>query len=325
MQERLGAGPWFRLGGFRLDAFWQPCAVGKTENRGYKSQAMLISCPNCSARYLIADTVIGPSGRRVRCASCKHVWHQTAAQEDGKRDIVRAAAKPTAPPPPPPMVPPTSFYPRAGEDVAAVTSPAPPPDVSPRFQREPVRPGKFDFDRARARAAVMAQDISRTTTRTSNPRRKSTYLTLAIVPVGLILIGFIYKDTVKDLLRRNGFSGFSGATVLSGSESKVDLDMVAGLRIFYNRPTPVDRGSERILPITGTITNPTGSNVPLPRLTGRLLDAEGREVFSWSFPAPTEQLTSGQTVSFETVAENFPPNAVNLNIAFDTGAKAGPE
>jgi predicted Zn finger-like uncharacterized protein len=258
---------------------------------------MLISCPNCSARYLVADTVIGPSGRRVRCASCKHVWHQTAAQEDGKRDIVRTASKPAGPPPPPPLVPPTSFYPRAGEDLASAPSPAPTPDASPRFQREPVRPGKFDFDRARARAAVMAQDISRTTTRTSNPHRKSTYLTLAIVPLGLILIGFIYKDTVKDLLRRNGFTGLSSVAVFNGGNAKVDLDMVAGLRIFYSRPTPVDRGNERILPITGTIT----------------------------FPAPTEQLTSGQTVSFETVAQNFPPNAVNLNIAFDAGAETGPK
>jgi predicted Zn finger-like uncharacterized protein len=287
----------------------------------------LISCPNCSARYLVADTVIGPSGRRVRCASCKHVWHQGAAAEDGKRDIVRAASKPTAPTKAQPIVAPTSFYPRPGEDASAPQGPASPPpaDATPRFTREPVRPGKFDFDRARARAAVMHQDISRSTTRTSNPRRKSTYLTIAIVPAGLLLIGFIYKDTVKDLLRRNGFSGLSASSVLNRGAAKVDPDMVAGLRIFYNRPTPVERGNDRILPITGTITNPTGANVPLPRLTGRLLDAEGREVFSWSFPAPTEQLTSGQTVSFETAAQNFPSTAVNLNIAFDTGAGSGAE
>jgi predicted Zn finger-like uncharacterized protein len=282
---------------------------------------MLITCPNCSARYLVADTVIGPSGRRVRCASCKNVWHQTAAAEDGKRDIVRAAAKPVAPPPPAP-VPPTSFYPRDGEAPPPIPQPnAPTPTVEPpRFQREPVRPGKFDFDRARARAAVMAQDISRTTTRSRNPQRKSLYLTLAIVPVGLIVIGFAYFDTVKDLLRRNGITGFSPTAVLGQANKAIDPDLVAGLRIFYNRPTPVDQGGARVLPITGTITNPTSGVVPLPRMTGRLLDAEGREVFSWSFPAPTEQLTSGQTVSFETVAEKIPANAVNLNIAFDTSA-----
>jgi predicted Zn finger-like uncharacterized protein len=278
---------------------------------------MLITCPNCSARYLVADTVIGPSGRRVRCASCKNVWHQDAAAEDGMRDIVRSSTKTAAAPPPPP-VPPTSFYPRAGE-VAAPMPPAGAPATDiPKFQREPVRPGKFDFDRARARAAVMAQDISRTTTRSRNPRRKSLYLTMAIVPVGLIVIGFAYFDTVKDLLRRNGISGFSPTAVLSRASKAVDPDLVAGLRIFYNRPTPVDRAGDRVLPITGTITNPTGGVVPLPRMTGRLLDAEGREVFSWSFPAPVDQLTSGQTVTFETVAEKIPANAVNLNIAFDT-------
>jgi predicted Zn finger-like uncharacterized protein len=278
---------------------------------------MLITCPNCSARYLVADTVIGPSGRRVRCASCKNVWHQDAAAEDGMRDIVRSSTKTAAAPPPPP-VPPTSFYPRAGE-VAAPMPPAGAPATDiPKFQREPVRPGKFDFDRARARAAVMAQDISRTTTRSRNPRRKSLYLTMAIVPVGLIVIGFAYFDTVKDLLRRNGISGFSPTAVLSRASKAVDPDLVAGLRIFYNRPTPVDRAGDRVLPITGTITNPTGGVVPLPRMTGRLLDAEGREVFSWSFPAPVDQLTSGQTVTFETIAEKIPANAVNLNIAFDT-------
>jgi predicted Zn finger-like uncharacterized protein len=278
---------------------------------------MLITCPNCSARYLVADTVIGPSGRRVRCASCKNVWHQDAAAEDGKRDIVRSSTKAAAAPPPPP-VPPTSFYPRAGEVAAPMPPAGAPATDTPKFQREPVRPGKFDFDRARARAAVMAQDISRTTTRSRNPRRKSLYLTMAIVPVGLIVIGFAYFDTVKDLLRRNGISGFSPTAVLSRASKAVDPDLVAGLRIFYNRPTPVDRAGDRVLPITGTITNPTGGVVPLPRMTGRLLDAEGREVFSWSFPAPVDQLTSGQTVTFETVAEKIPANAVNLNIAFDT-------
>jgi predicted Zn finger-like uncharacterized protein len=279
---------------------------------------MLITCPNCSARYLVADTVIGPSGRRVRCASCKNVWHQDAAAEDGKRDIVRTATKAAVPAPPPPPVPPTSFYPRDGEAAAPMPEAPSAATATPKFQREPVRPGKFDFDRARARAAVMAQDISRTTTRSRNPRRKSMYLTMAIVPVGLIVIGFAYFDTVKDLLRRNGFKGFSPAAVLSGASKAIDPDLVAGLRIFYNRPTPVDRAGDRVLPITGTITNPTGGIVPLPRMTGRLLDAEGREVFSWSFPAPADQLTSGQTVTFETVAEKIPANAVNLNIAFDT-------
>jgi len=35
---------------------------------------MQIECPNCNARYLTPDEQIGPTGRRVRCARCAHVW-----------------------------------------------------------------------------------------------------------------------------------------------------------------------------------------------------------------------------------------------------------
>jgi len=35
---------------------------------------MLIVCPNCAARYEVAEGVIGPSGKNVRCARCGTVW-----------------------------------------------------------------------------------------------------------------------------------------------------------------------------------------------------------------------------------------------------------
>ena len=33
-----------------------------------------IICPNCSSAYTIADHLLGPSGRKVKCASCSKVW-----------------------------------------------------------------------------------------------------------------------------------------------------------------------------------------------------------------------------------------------------------
>ncbi len=35
---------------------------------------MIISCPQCDARYEVEARVLSPSGRQVRCAKCGHQW-----------------------------------------------------------------------------------------------------------------------------------------------------------------------------------------------------------------------------------------------------------
>ncbi|MCA3254352.1 MAG: zinc-ribbon domain-containing protein, partial [Alphaproteobacteria bacterium] len=38
---------------------------------------MIIACPSCGKRYQLADSAIGPEGRKVRCAACGETWHAT--------------------------------------------------------------------------------------------------------------------------------------------------------------------------------------------------------------------------------------------------------
>jgi len=37
---------------------------------------MILTCPNCGTQYVVKDGAIPPQGRQVRCANCKHSWHQ---------------------------------------------------------------------------------------------------------------------------------------------------------------------------------------------------------------------------------------------------------
>jgi len=57
---------------------------------------MILECPECRTRYLVPDSAIGPDGRTVRCANCKHSWFQAAAV----LDLVARAEAQAAPPPP---------------------------------------------------------------------------------------------------------------------------------------------------------------------------------------------------------------------------------
>ena len=36
---------------------------------------MILQCPQCSTRFLVADHLIPPEGRTVKCGACKHDWH----------------------------------------------------------------------------------------------------------------------------------------------------------------------------------------------------------------------------------------------------------
>lgn len=43
---------------------------------------MILTCPECGTNYVVKDGAIPAGGRKVRCASCKHSWHQNPDNAD---------------------------------------------------------------------------------------------------------------------------------------------------------------------------------------------------------------------------------------------------
>jgi len=70
---------------------------------------MIVSCPECGARYRLADDAIPVEGRAMRCAACKHRWF-----EMGSEPVDAALPTPIEPAAPaPPMTPQQAAWPPA--------------------------------------------------------------------------------------------------------------------------------------------------------------------------------------------------------------------
>ena len=75
---------------------------------------MILTCPACGTQYAVKDGAIPDGGRKVRCASCGHSWHQmpeNAAEDES--DTVPVPEP--APAPGDPASPATGFDDAPGE------------------------------------------------------------------------------------------------------------------------------------------------------------------------------------------------------------------
>lgn len=54
---------------------------------------MILQCPQCNARFIVANALIPPEGRTVKCGKCAHQWH---AAQDAEPSLSEAAVAPPA-------------------------------------------------------------------------------------------------------------------------------------------------------------------------------------------------------------------------------------
>lgn len=261
---------------------------------------MILTCPACNTRYLVPDAAIGTTGRRVRCAACRHSWFQDAPV----LDLGPAPAAPAESGEAPSDAPAGSPAPESGaapasapETVEEAAGPGPiPSSVEPR----PVY-GEDDIPPAAPVPAYDAFAHEAPFRPRRNPARLWTLLAVIAAAVMLAAVAALAYFGPPAITARLGLA----------SEAKVPL-IIEATRPPERRTIP--SGNE-LFSVTGRIINPTGQTQPVPDIHANLLDAQDRIVYAWTIARPVASLPPGGTVSFSGATLDVPKNARNLDLS----------
>jgi len=282
---------------------------------------MIITCPSCGASFNVKAEALGPNGRSVKCSKCAHRWHATA---DG--DAAEIAADPVAAeaPPvesaPPPATEPTqpaeepAAAEEAQEDVESVGPTA--PDMPPPGLREALgiadAPSDISDEEPRSRSGRRPAP--------PQPKRRSSMVRVFSIFVLLLAVCGAAGGAV---FMKNEIMMWLPATQRLYAMVGMGPDVLGhGLQIVEPTPKKEIDGNNEILIVEGEIRNVAEKSVEVPLMRGALLDAEGKELHSWTFTAAKSQIAPGELVRYRTEYRNPPSEAQSLDITFTRGGAA---
>ena len=312
--------------------------------------AMIISCPACGTRYAVPETAIGPEGRTVRCAKCKHSWFQEP-QLDSEPTKSTVAPSPAAPSPPPSPEPAANSEASASpsidhwrsEDIAESAS-TPVPPATPEEQAEPpigedLPPSQNSFARSDPVANPMSEPLADPL---ANAGEDESYYDSADEAFddedySEQPSSFDYRPPFTR--RRNSLKMWTIAAVIFAALATGTVFAVN----YYGLPdwVPIQRPTfgigktdleldfpaseqrkevletgEEIFQVRGTINNIGQESVTVPSLLIVFRDAREKNVYSWVVVPSKRELAPGESLNVTEAITDIPPAAQAAEIGW---------
>ena len=274
---------------------------------------MILTCPSCGTQYVVKDGAIPPGRRQVRCAACKHSWH-----EDSELPADEAAppALDEAPEPEP-----TDDDESLTE--ATLIVPSSGPEAEERaFEEVAMEEGAAATDdEADPAATAVASDWSAppdpeaqgdefspfASPDEEQPRKRGPAMVILIIVLVVIVAAAAFWFLAPgDMKARLGLAAV-GASPLALVTTHMDRQRL--------------ESGQELLTVTGRVINPTGKEQAVPALRAQLRTRAGKVVYSWTIAPPARTLPAGASASFNSTEVSVPAGGEELTITL--GAQAG--
>ena len=307
---------------------------------------MILTCPACGTSYVVKDGAIGPEGRKVRCASCKHSWHQDPAPaptQDQADDGGELAAPQLASGEPEPVgaddavLPeavapavageaeaPLTGHPHAPDEAAAPAvdtdaAPAetPPPEDVPlaalvedeSSQTLPLPGGNVGW--TEPQPEEIDRDFQPFAEREPYGEQRSgiprLLIALALIAAAAVAFWFLAPGEWR---QRLGVAAVDESPLLLQVRNSDRQQLASGNELFA---------------VSGRVINPTDRSQSVPPLRAELRDKGCKLIYGWTIAPPARTLGPGASASFNSAEVNVPQGADRLTVSLGEPAVCRPD
>lgn len=247
---------------------------------------MILTCPECSTKYLTQADVIGPNGRTVRCANCQTTWFVSAAAKDNNPPLADTKALEEDLKVAPDIEP--QIDQGLGATHGEVSETVSSPDV-PLGAHVTMR-DKADAEKLRARMKIIRLIWS---------------IPLVIFIIAAVLSYVYRQDVVNKFPQAATFYKMFGLVVKT-----------AGLEIENPVVKTALMDGQTVLIINSAVRNVSTDLQPVPVIKLSLQNRLGENLVEWHVEPEKPRLNPKERLTFASEFPDPPADAVNLTYGF---------